>query len=251
MEENKEVKKTAPRKPRTTKPKEEEQQLDLQAQMAAMMQMMMQQQQQIMELMARQQEVEEVKQQEVEEVKEEEPQQEKKQCRVRPAEKTDISGKITKQQLRRKYKEVDIYLENATNMIITYKGKREFYTWEQKHESLPITIDDLLGMSEAYLLTPWLVLDDYENEPEVLDDIIECLGLDPIYEHLYLLNDIEENINKVNIERVRQIISTPKGRGLIVEISNIVQNKILDGTLTNMKVIKEYEKILNKNFKKE
>ena len=61
MEENKEVKKTAPRKPRTTKPKEEEQQLDLQAQMAAMMQMMMQQQQQIMELMAKQQEVEQVK----------------------------------------------------------------------------------------------------------------------------------------------------------------------------------------------
>lgn len=243
MEENKEVKKTAPRKPRTTKPKEEEQQLDLQAQMAAMMQMMMQQQQQIMELMA--------KQQEVEEVKEEEPQQEKKHCRVRPGEKTNISGKVTKQQLRRKYKETDIYMTNATNMIVTFQGKREFYTWEQKDECLPITIDDLLAMNEAYLLTPWLVLDDYENEPEVLDDIIECLGLEPIYEHLYLLNDLEENINKVDTERVKQVIYSPKGSGLIYEISGIVQGKILDGTLTNMKVIKEYEKILHKNFKKE
>ena len=243
MEENKEVKKTAPRKPRTTKPKEEEQQLDLQAQMAAMMQMMMQQQQQIMELMA--------KQQEVEEVKEEEPRQEKKHCRVRPAEKTNISGKITKQQLRRKYKETDIYITSVTNMIVTYQGKREMYKWEQKDECLAITIDDLLAMNETYLLTPWLVLDDYENEPEVLDDIIECLGLESMYEHLYLLIDIEENINKVDTERVKQVISSPRGRGLIIEISGIVQGKILDGTLTNMKVIKEYEKILNKNFKKE
>ena len=243
MEENKETKKTSPRKPRTTKPKEEEQQLDLQAQMAAMMQMMMQQQQQIMELMA--------KQQEVEEVKKEEPQQEKKQCRVRPAEKTNISGKITKQQLRRKYKETDIYMTNVTNMIITYQGKKEFYKWEQKDECIPITIDDLLAMSESYLFSPWLVLDDYENEPEVLDDIIECLGLEPIYEHLYLLNDLEENINKVDTERVKQVISSPRGVGLVYEISGIVQRKILNGTLTNMKVIKEYEKILNKNFKKE
>lgn len=242
MEENKETKKTAPRKPRTTKPKEEEQQLDLQAQMAAMMQMMMQQQQQIMELMAKQQEVEEVK---------EESQQDKKQCRVRPSERTNISGKVTKQQLRRKYKETDIYMTNATNMIITYQGKKEFYKWEQKDECIPITIDDLLAMNEVYLLTPWLVLDDYENEPEVLDDIIECLALESMYEHLYLLNDIEENVNKVDTERVKQIISSPRGQGLVYEISGIVQNKILDGTLTNMKVIKEYEKILHKNFKKE
>lgn len=243
MEENKEVKKTAPRKPRNTKPKEEEQQLDLQAQMAAMMQMMMQQQQQIMELMA--------KQQEVEEEKEELPQQEKKHCRVRPSEKTNISGKVTKQQLRRKYKETDIFMTNVTNMIVTYQGKKEMYKWEQKDECIPITIDDLLAMNETYLFSPWLVLDDYENEPEVLDDIIECLGLESMYEHLYLLNDIEENINKVDTERVKQVISSPRGQGLIVEISGIVQGKILDGTLTNMKVIKEYEKILHKNFKKE
>ena len=243
MEENKEVKKTAPRKPRTTKPKEEEQQLDLQAQMAAMMQMMMQQQQQIMELMARQQEVEEVK--------EEEPQQEKEQCRVRPAEKTNISGKITRQDLRRKYKETDIYVTSVTNMIVTYQGKKEMYKWEQKDECIAISIDDLLAMNEAYLFTPWLVLDDYENEPEVLEKIIKCLGLKPIYEHLYLLNDLEENINKVDTERVKQVISSPRGQGLIIEISGIVQGKILDGTLTNMKTIKEYEKILHKNFKKE
>ena len=243
MEENKEVKKTSPRKPRTTKPKEEEQQLDLQAQMTAMMQMMMQQQQQIMELMA--------KQQEVEEVKEEEPQQEKKHCRVRPSERTNISGKVTKQQLRRKYKETDIYVTSAINMIVTFQGKKEMYKWEQKDECIAITIDDLLAMNERYLLTPWLVLDDYENEPEVLDDIIECLGLEPMYEHLYLLNDLEENISKVDTERVKQVISSPRGQGLIYEISGIVQSKILDGTLTNMKTIKEYEKILHKNFKKE
>lgn len=241
MEENKEVKKTAPRKPRNTKPKEEEQQLDLQAQMAAMMQMMMQQQQQIMELMAKQQEVEEV----VEE------QQEKKHCRVRPPEKTNISGKITRQQLRRKYKETDIYVTSVTNATVVYQGKREIYKWIQKDECLSMTIDDLLAMGEKYLFLPWLVLDDYENEPEVLDDIIECLGLEPIYEHLYLLNDIEQNVNQVDTKKVERIISTSKGRELVHEISGLIQAKILDGTLTNMKTIKEYEKILHKNFKKE
>ena len=239
MEENKEVKKTAPRKPRTTKPKEEEQQLDLQAQMAAMMQMMMQQQQQIMELMARQQEVEEVKE------------EEKTQSHVRPHKKENISGTMTKQDLRRIYKETDIWITSVTNMIVTFQGKKEMYTWGQKDECIPITIDDLLAMNEAYLFTPWLVLDDYENKPDVLNNIIECLGLKPIYEHLYLLNDLEENINKVDTERVKQVISSPRGQGLIYEISGIVQSKILDGILTNMKTIKEYEKILHKNFKKE
>lgn len=244
MAEEKEIKKTTTRKPRTPKQEvQESSEPSIQDQMNAMMQMMAQQQQMFAMMMQQMQQPKGVVE------KGEDVKEEPKRQKVRPA-KREVSGRTTKQQLRRKYKETEIYLINITTGTVGYQGKHEYYFWEQTDESLPVSIDDLLGMGDMFLKTPLLVLDEYENEPEVLDDIIQCLGLEEAYDYLYLLNDLDEDVENVSPKRVKEILQSENGRALRNEVATIIQQKIEKDELTNSKLIKEYETILQKNFKK-
>ena len=244
MAEEKEVKKTTTRKPRTPKSEvQESSEPSIQDQMNAMMQMMAQQQQMFAMMMQQMQQPKGVVEED-EDVKEEPKQQ-----KVRPA-KREKTGKVTKQQLRRKYKDVDIYLINVTTGTVGYQGKHEYYSWEDNGESIPVTIDDLIGMNDFFLQTCKLTLDEYENEPEVLDDIIQCLELQEAYDYLYLLNDLDEDIENVSPKRVKQIVNSENGRSLRADIATLVQQKIEKEELTNGKLIKQYEEILHMNFKK-
>ena len=244
MAEEKEVKKTTTRKPRTPKSEvQESSEPSIQDQMNAMMQMMAQQQQMFAMMMQQMQQPKGVVE------KDEDVKEEPKQQKVRPA-KREKTGKVTKQQLRRKYKDVDIYLINVTTGTVGYQGKHEYYSWEDNGESIPVTIDDLIGMNDFFLQTCKLTLDEYENEPEMLDDIIQCLELQEAYDYLYLLNDLDEDVEKVSPKRVKEIISSEKGRSLRADIATLVQQKIEKEELTNSKLIKQYEDILSMNFKK-
>ena len=244
MAEEKEVKKTTTRKPRTPKQEvQESSEPSIQDQMNAMMQMMAQQQQMFAMMMQQMQQPKGVVKQE-EDVKEEPKQQ-----KVRPA-KREKTGKVTKQQLRRKYKDVEIYLINVTTGTVGYQGKHEYYAWDDTGESIPVAIDDLIAMNDFFLQTCKLTLDEYENEPEVLDDIIQCLELQEAYDYLYLLNDLDEDIENVSPKRVKQIVNSENGRSLRADIAALVQQKIEKEELTNGKLIKQYEEILSMNFKK-
>ena len=244
MAEEKEVKKTTTRKPRTPRSEvQESSEPSIQDQMNAMMQMMAQQQQMFAMMMQQMQQPRGFVE------KDEDVKEEPKQQKVRPA-KREKTGKVTKQQLRRKYKDVDIYLINVTTGTVGYQGKHEYYSWEDNGESIPVTIDDLIGMNDFFLQTCKLTLDEYENEPEMLDDIIQCLELQEAYDYLYLLNDLDEDVEKVSPKRVKEIISSEKGRSLRADIATLVQQKIEKEELTNNKLIKQYEEILSMNFKK-
>ena len=244
MAEEKEIKKTTTRKPRTPKQEvQESSEPSIQDQMNAMMQMMAQQQQMFAMMMQQMQQPKGVVKQE-EDVKEEPKQQ-----KVRPA-KREKTGKVTKQQLRRKYKDVEIYLINVTTGTVGYQGKHEYYAWDDTGESIPVAIDDLIAMNDFFLQTCKLTLDEYENEPEVLDDIIQCLELQEAYDYLYLLNDLDEDIENVSPKRVKQIVNSENGRSLRADIAALVQQKIEKEELTNGKLIKQYEEILHMNFKK-
>ena len=188
MEENKEsVKKTTPRKsaPKKQPPKEEVMENDLQAQMQQMMQMMAQQQQMFMAMM---QQTQMQQAQPIQET-EEKP---KKQTRVNKGTVKDRG--MTKQGLRRKYRDTDIYVQSVFQGSVFYKGKKDDYSWDVKGEVLPMHIDDIIAMPYKYLHEPWLILDDYENNEEVLDDIISALELEHMYRNLFILNELEENI---------------------------------------------------------
>ena len=244
MAEEKEVKKTTTRKPRTPKSEvQESSEPSIQDQMNAMMQMMAQQQQMFAMMMQQMQQPKGVVKQE------EDAKEEPKQQKVRPA-KREKTGKVTKQQLRRKYKDVEIYLINVTTGTVGYQGKHEYYAWDDTGESIPVAIDDLIAMNDYFLQTCKLTLDEYENEPEVLDDIIQCLELQEAYDYLYLLNDLDEDIENVSPKRVKQIVNSENGRSLRADIAALVQQKIEKEELTNGKLIKQYEEILSMNFKK-
>ena len=244
MAEEKEVKKTTTRKPRTPKSEVQESvEPSIQDQMNAMMQMMAQQQQMFAMMMQQMQQPKGVVE------KDEDVKEEPKQQKVRPA-KREKTGKVTKQQLRRKYKDVEIYLINVTTGTVGYQGKHEYYAWDDTGESIPVAIDDLIAMNDYFLQTCKLTLDEYENEPEVLDDIIQCLELQEAYDYLYLLNDLDEDIENVSPKRVKQIVNSENGRSLRADIATLVQQKIEKEELTNGKLIKQYEEILSMNFKK-
>ena len=130
MEENKEsVKKTTPRKsaPKKQPPKEEVMENDLQAQMQQMMQMMAQQQQMFMAMM---QQTQMQQAQPIQET-EEKP---KKQTRVNKGTVKDRG--MTKQGLRRKYRDTDIYVQSVFQGSVFYKGKKDDYSWDVKGEVL-------------------------------------------------------------------------------------------------------------------
>ena len=244
MAEEKEVKKTTTRKPRPPKSEVQESvEPSIQDQMNAMMQMMAQQQQMFAMMMQQMQQPKGVVE------KDEDVKEEQKQQKVRPA-KREKTGKVTKQQLRRKYKDVEIYLINVTTGTVGYRGKHEYYSWDDTGESIPVAIDDLIAMNDFFLQTCKLTLDEYENEPEVLDDIIQCLELQEAYDYLYLLNDLDEDIENVSPKRVKEIVNSENGRSLRADIATLVQQKIEKEELTNGKLIKQYEEILSMNFKK-
>ena len=244
MAEEKEIKKTTTRKPRTPKQEvQESSEPSIQDQMNAMMQMMAQQQQMFAMMMQQMQQPKGVVE------KDDDVKEEPKQQKVRPA-KREKTGKVTKQQLRRKYKDVEIYLINVTTGTVGYQGKHEYYSWDDTGESIPVAIDDLIAMNDFFLQTCKLTLDEYENEPEVLDDIIQCLELQEAYDYLYLLNDLDEDIENVSPKRVKQIVNSENGRSLRADIATLVQQKIEKEELTNGKLIKQYEEILHMNFKK-
>ena len=165
---------------------------------------------------------------------------------------TVINRGITKQGLRRKYKNKDVYVQSAIVGSVCYNGKNDIYEWGSKGEVVPMTIEDVIAMPDSYLHNPWLVLDDYENDEEMLDDIIQCLGLEDIYRRLYILTELDEDINSVDMREFERLVNESKAEGgtLALDATAIVQDKINKGILDSNSKIDKFEKILGRSFNK-
>ena len=173
-----------------------------------------------------------------------------KQARVNKG--TVVDRGITKQGLRRKYKNKDIYVQSAIVGTVCYNGKNDVYEWDNKGEVVPMAIEDIVAMPDSYLHNPWLVLDDYENDEEVLDDIIQCLGLEDIYRRLYILTELDEDINSVDMREFERLVNESRAEGgtLALDATAIIQNKIDKGILDSNSKIDKFEKILGRSFNK-
>ena len=165
---------------------------------------------------------------------------------------TVVDRGITKQGLRRKYKNKDVYVQSAIVGSVCYNGKNDVYEWDNKGEVVPMAIEDIVAMPDSYLHNPWLVLDDYENDEEVLDDIIQCLGLEDIYRRLYILTELDEDINSVDMKEFERLVNESKAEGgtLALDATAIVQDKINKGILDSNSKIDKFEKILGRSFNK-
>ena len=173
-----------------------------------------------------------------------------KQSRVNKG--TVVNRGITKQGLRRKYKNKDIYVQSAIIGSVCYNGKNDVYEWDNKGEVVAMAIEDIVAMPDSYLHNPWLVLDDYENDEEVLDDIIQCLGLEDIYRRLYILTELDEDINSVDMREFERLVNESRAEGgtLALDATAIVQDKINKGILDSNSKIDKFEKILGRSFNK-
>ena len=236
--------KTTPKKRTTTsKPKVEEQpRIDpMVEQMQQMMAMMMAQQQQLMELMAKTQQQNQPVNTVVEEIADEKPRNTKRQREDK---------KLTKQDLRRKYKGVDIYVTNVSQGMVIYQGRNMKYEWQHPGDIEVVTIEDIINMPKAYLNTPWLCLDGYENEDGVVDDIVDALKLNHIYEYIYTLQDMEENINNVDLKDIKQAIelSRKNGYDITMDMVILIDRKIRSGELTNYVFIGQLSELLGRKF---
>ena len=165
---------------------------------------------------------------------------------------TIVDKGLTKQGLRRKYKNTDIFVQNAIVGSVCYSGKNDMYEWDSKGEVVAMTIDDVIAMPDSYLHNPWLVLDDYENDEEVLDDIIQCLGLEDIYRRLYILTELDEDINSIDMREFERLVNESRAEGgtLPLDATAIIQNKIDKGILDSNSKIDKFEKILGRSFNK-
>lgn len=236
-----EIKKPTPKKRTTTsKPKVEEQPKTdpMVEQMQQMMAMMMAQQQQLMELMAKTQQLEQ---------KTEEPQQEEK---PRKTKREKSEQRRTKQDLRRDHKGKDIYITNVSQGVVIYHGRNMKYEWQHPGDVEVVTIEDIINMPRAYLATPWLCLDGYENDEELIDDIVSVLKLNTVYEYIYTLQDMEENINNVDLKDIKGAIelSRKNGYDISMDLVILIDKKIRSGELTNYVFIGELEKLLGRKF---
>ena len=238
-EETKKSTTTTKKRTTTSKPKVEEPkpQLSIEEQMAQMMAMMMVQQQQIMELMAKTQQHEPVNTVVEEEV-------------VKKPKKQRSTTKMTKQDLRRKYKDVDIYLTNITQGSVSYQGKNISYHWNNTGDVEVVSIDDIINMPSKYLNKPWLVIDGYENAEDIIDDIVNVLRLEKVYEYIDTIHELYEDVNNVPLEDVKRAIELAEKRGydIRLDLTVLIQRKIDAKELTNFHMISELEKLLGRKF---
>ena len=250
-EETKKSTTTTKKRTTTSKPKvEEPKPLSIEEQMAQMMAMMAQQQQIIMAMLQGQ-----VAQSQTIEVQEE-PQQEETVKKDLVEEKPQEKTPKTKQDLRRKYKDKEIYVMNVTQGVVSYQGRNMRYSWDSYGDIEPMSIDDVVNMPKSFLSTPCLLIDSYENGKNVKQEIERVLHIKDVDGYIDLLTRIETQGFKTHdeqediIEQITQVVKKSKQRGcdLTLDLAILVQHKIDKKELTDYHLIGELSKLLGRKF---
>lgn len=175
-------------------------------------------------------------------VKEENKKATNKKTKVQP----NKPEKITKKYLREKYKDHTITVTNVTNGSVTYVSKKGGfpYIWSGYGDTDEVSIDDLLVMPPKYLTTPWLLIIDEDN------DIIEGLGLQEVYKHISILDEIEdiENMSVEDLEQACKVFVSKQNRDFVHQAGARIQELITNGELVDYRKIQQFGKILGKDF---
>ena len=172
--------------------------------------------------------------------------EDKKQSNKKTKKQTQKPEKITKKYLREKYKDTTITVTNVTNGSVTYVSKKGGfpYIWSGYGDVDEVSIDDLLTMPPKYLTTPWLLINDEE------EDIIEGLGLTEIYKHISILDEIEDidNMTAEDLEEACKVFVSKQNRDFVHQASSRIQELISNGELVDYRKIQQFGKILGKEF---
>lgn len=154
-------------------------------------------------------------------------------------------NKKTKAYLKEKYNNTTITLTNITEGTVGYQPTNSsyLYTWKEYGDTQELTIEELLGMPQVFLESPWLKIEDDE-------EIIEALGLEKLYEYMEIFDDLEdiENLDLDYLQEAIDVFTSKRNKDFIHQVATKVQLAIDNGDLVDYRKIKQLGKMLQKDF---
>lgn len=154
--------------------------------------------------------------------------------------KTTSSKKVTFQDIKDKEVGVERVVGGLGVVYWLDKKTGDEYTWNEVNEVQYLTVETLKRMntSPLFLKTPWL---------KVLDDeAIEVLNLTTIYRNIEIIEDFEQ-FNKMSDFEIQEILSK-LSREYVQTLATNISSKISSNEITDMRVIRRFERLLNKEF---
>ena len=154
-------------------------------------------------------------------------------------------NKKTKAYLKEQYGNQTITLTNITNGTVGYQPTNSpyFYTWKEYGDTQELTIEELLGMPQVFLESPWLKIEDDE-------EIIKALGLEKLYEYMGIFDDLEdiEDLDLDYLQEAIEVFVNKQNRDFIHQVATKVQLAIDSGDLVDYRKIQQLGKMLQKDF---
>ena len=154
-------------------------------------------------------------------------------------------NKKTKAYLKEKYNNTTITLTNITDGTVGYQPTNSSYFYKLKEygDTQELSIEELLGMPQVFLESPWLKIEDDE-------EIIEALGLEKLYEYMEIFDDLED-IESLDLDYLKEAIdvfTSKRNKDFIHQVATKVQLAIDNGDLVDYRKIQQLGKMLQKDF---
>ena len=125
--------------------------------------------------------------------------------------------------------------------IVIYKDKKtgDEFVWREVGDTEYVSGDIMKRMSPNFLKTPWLKIIDN-------DDAIDVFNLRALYDDIELIENVDKIID-MDDSKIYEIINRLSNEYKQVLATNIM-GKISSGELSNINVIRKFERLLGKEF---
>lgn len=150
--------------------------------------------------------------------------------------------RVTKAYLN-SIRDEEVEVRSVCNGAVVFKSQKTgmTYKWTGKDEVEVMTVGEVMAMNNAsnkFLTTPWLVVDH--------EELNMGLGLQQVNASMELVEDLDEFLTQP-IQVIKETVETlPKGyRSILAEQ---IATKVSNNEIRDYILIRELEKILNKEF---
>lgn len=125
--------------------------------------------------------------------------------------------------------------------VVMYKDKKtgDEFVWREVGDTEYVTGDIMKRMGDKFLKTPWLKIMDN-------DDAIDIFNLRALYDDIELIENVDKIID-MDDSKIYEIINRLSNEYKQVLSTNIM-GKVSSGELSNINVIRKFERLLGKEF---
>lgn len=149
------------------------------------------------------------------------------------------SKKVTFQSIRNE----EIMLKRVAGGmgVVIYKDKKtgDEFVWREVGDTDYVSGDIMKRMPDKFLKTPWLKIMDN-------DDAIDIFNLRVLYDDIELIENVDKIID-MDDSKIYEIINRLSNEYKQVLSTNIM-GKVSSGELSNINVIRKFERLLGKEF---